>query len=193
MITRAIRKCKTAGCFDEIWVNSEHTAFGEIAAAEGVKFHQRPEDLGNNQATSEQYIAEFFKKRECSHLFQVHSIAPLLTAREICEFTVAMIQGGQDVMLGYEPIQIECAFQGAPVNFTLKEKTNSQELVPVQRISWSITGWKRSMYLEAVARECCATYYGQMGYFPLNSFASHVIKTEADLKIAEALLPLIEE
>ncbi len=42
LITRAIRKCKESGVFDEIWVNSEHPAFGEIAGQEGVKFHRRP-------------------------------------------------------------------------------------------------------------------------------------------------------
>jgi CMP-N-acetylneuraminic acid synthetase len=31
LITHAIRKCIDAGVFDETWVNSEHTAFGEIA------------------------------------------------------------------------------------------------------------------------------------------------------------------
>ena len=59
LITRAVRKSKTASVFDEIWVNSEHPAFGEIAAAEGVGFLQRPEALSNTQAISEQYIAGF--------------------------------------------------------------------------------------------------------------------------------------
>lgn len=53
LITRAIRNCQAAGVFDAIWVNSEHPACGEIAAAEGVGFHKRPQALANNQATSE--------------------------------------------------------------------------------------------------------------------------------------------
>ena len=48
LITRAIRKCRAAGVFDEIWVNSEHDAFGDIAREEGVGFHKRPEELANN-------------------------------------------------------------------------------------------------------------------------------------------------
>ena len=36
LITRAIRKCKEAQVFDEIWVNSENIQFGEIAALEEV-------------------------------------------------------------------------------------------------------------------------------------------------------------
>ena len=79
LITRAIRKCKAAGVFDEIWVNSEHLAFGEIALAEGVQFHRRPEALGNNQATIEQFVREFLEAHPCEFVVQVHSIAPLLT------------------------------------------------------------------------------------------------------------------
>jgi hypothetical protein len=48
---------------DEIWVNSEPPALGDIAASEGVRFHQRPEALGNNRATSEQHVAEFLEQR----------------------------------------------------------------------------------------------------------------------------------
>ena len=61
LIVRPIRKCKAAGVFDEIWVNSEHPDFGPVAGAEGASFHRRPESLGSNTATSEQYVYEFLK------------------------------------------------------------------------------------------------------------------------------------
>lgn len=192
LITRAIRKCQTADVFNEIWVNSEHPAFGDIAAAEGVGFHQRPETLGNNQATSEQYVAEFLEGHSCNFLVQVHSIAPLLTVEEIRAFVRALEGSEVDCLLSTELVQIECAFHGQPVNFRFAEKTNSQDLEPIQRLSWSITAWRRSTYLEAVAAGRCATYAGRIGFHPVSSLAGHVIKTERDLQIAEALLPLIE-
>lgn len=192
LIVRAIRKCLAAGVFDEVWVNSEHPAFGEIARAEGARFHQRPEALGNNQATSEQFVNEFLTAHPCEYVFQVHSIAPLLTGREITGFVRAMETGAYDALLCYEPIQIECALEGRPVNFTFAEKTNSQELKPVQRIAWSITAWRRAAYLEAVARGACATYAGRVGFHPVSHLAAHVIKTEEDLQFAEAVLPLLE-
>jgi CMP-N-acetylneuraminic acid synthetase len=190
LIVRAIRKCKDAGVFDEIWVNSEHPTFGDIARAEGIKFHQRPEHLGNNQATSEQFVAEFLEKHDCEFVFQVHSIAPLLTIEEVRNFVQAMQAGQWDVLLSYEPIQIECAIEGHPINFLVTEKTNSQDLKPVQRITWSITGWRRSTYLKAVTAGKCATYAGKVGYFPVTREASIVIKTEADLNLAEALVKI---
>ena len=192
LITHAIRRCKDAGVFDEIWVNSEHPAFGEIAASEDVQFHQRPEALGNHQATSEQYIAEFLQTHACEFVIQVHSIAPLLTVAEIREFVQKLATDRYDGLLSTDLIQIECAFRDRPINFTLAEKTNSQDLEPIQRIAWSISAWRRQTFLDAVAAGQCATYTGRIGFHPVSQLAAHVIKTERDLRIAEALLPLME-
>lgn len=191
LIVRAIRKCKVTGLFHEIWVNSEHEAFGEIAQAEGVQFHRRPEALGNNVATSEQYIAEFLQKHLCEFVVQVHSIAPLLAVGDIRRFVEELRRGEYDCLLSADLIQIECAFQGKPINFRFGEKTNSQDLEPIQRVSWSITGWRRESYLAAVEAGKCATYSGRVGFFPVSHLAGHVIKTEEDLRMAEALLPLV--
>lgn len=192
LLVRAIRKCKTAGCFDEIWVNSEHEAFAALAAEEGVEFHRRPEALANNSATSEQFVHEFLVAHPCERVFQVHSIAPLLTAAEVEAFVAAMVGGGQDTLLSCTHEQIECALDGKPVNFSFTQKTNSQELRPVQRVSWSITGWRRDAYLAAFEAGKTATYAGAIGFHVLNRLAGHIIKTEEDLRIAEALLPLCE-
>lgn len=190
LLVRAIRTCQAAECFDEIWVNSEHDAFGELAAAEGVGFHKRPEALANNAATSEQFVQEFLMSHPCERVFQVHSIAPLLTATQVRDFVAAMAGGGEDTLLSCTLEQIECALEGVPVNFSFAAKTNSQDLKPVQRISWSITGWRREVYLAAFAAGKTATYAGRVGFFALDRLAGHIIKTEEDLRIAEALLPL---
>ncbi len=191
LVTQAIRKCRKAGVFDEVWLNSEHEDFRRIAKEEDAGFHKRPERLGSNQATSEQYVAEFLQMHECDHLVQVHSIAPLLKTQEVAQFVEAMTTGEADVMLSCEEVLIECALDGEPVNFSYSEKTNSQDLHPIQRISWSITGWRRSTYLSAIEAGKCATYAGKVDFFPINPLASHIIKTEEDLRIAEALWPLV--
>ena len=190
IIAWAIRKCVQADVFDEIWVNSEADAFAEIAQNEGVKFHRRPDELANNEATSEQYVYEFLTKHDCDYLFQVHSIAPLLTTEEVKGFAEAMVEGPHDVMLSCTLEQIECAMDGEPVNFTFEHKTNSQDLTPVQRITWSITGWRSAVYKTAYEAGRVATYSGSVGFFPLDRLAGHIIKTEEDLKIAEALFSL---
>lgn len=192
LIVHAIRKCKEAGVFDEIWVNSEDIAFAEIAAGQGVNFHQRPEELGNNETTSEDFVKEFFRTHpDCERLVQVHSIAPLLTAGEVRDFVSAWRASTHDVMLSCILDQIEVAYEGRPVNFTFACKTNSQDLTPVQRITWSITGWKRSTFVGAADAGKTATYYGSVGFYPVSSISGHVIKTQRDLDIAEALMNIL--
>lgn len=187
IIGHAILKCVESGVFDQVVVNSENEVFEEIAGKYGADFHLRPKELGDNNATSEQYVAEFLNSCECDRIVQVHSIAPLLTVEEITQFTRFFCESDFDVLLSVTLEQIECFFNGKPLNFSFEEKTNSQELKPVERVSWSITGWKRSTYLEAVEKNVCATYYGKIGTFTVGRMAGHVIKNEEDLRIAQAL------
>lgn len=193
LIVRAIRKCQEAGCFDEIYVNSEDEAFRPIAEGEGAKFYQRPVELGGNDATSEDFVTDFFRNVACRYLMQVHSIAPLLTADEIRNFTKAWRESDYDVMLSCIHDQIEVAFKGQPVNFTFACKTNSQDLIPVQRITWSISGWKRATFLAAKDAGQIATYAGSIGFFPVSAISGHVIKTAEDLAIAEALFSVLRK
>lgn len=193
LITRAVRKSKASGVFDEIWVNSEHPVFGDIAMEEGVHFHKRPAALGSNEATSEQYVAEFLEQHRCDFVVQVHSIAPLLSVAEVRSFVNALRAKPVDCLLSVDEIRLECAFRDEPVNFSYAEKTNSQSLEPIQRISWSISAWRRSTYLAAVRAGCCATYSGKVGFHTISPLAALVIKTEKDLQVAQALLPLIQD
>ena len=187
LIAHAVRKCLKAGVFDEVWINSEHPDFGAVAAAEGAHFHRRPEHLGSNTATSEQFVAEFLEHHECDLVVQVHSIAPLLTTAEIASFVGAAATSGADVTLSVIQENLEHLYHGAPVNFTFSEKTNSQDLAPVERISWSITAWRRDTYLAAFRAGTCATYSGQVVSHPISRFAGYVVKTQEDFDVIAAL------
>ncbi|RNC86062.1 MAG: cytidyltransferase [Balneola sp.] len=193
LLQLAIEKCKNTKVFDEVWVNSESEIIGNVALENGAKFHKRPEELANNSATSEDFIYEFLKSNDCTHVVQVHSIAPLLSQKDIIDFVEKMMVSKANVFLSYEPIQIECAYKNTPINFTFDEKTNSQDLDLIQRISWSITGWLKDEYITNYEIGKCASYAGDVDFIPISKLASHVIKVEEDLKIAQALYDLVVE
>jgi CMP-N-acetylneuraminic acid synthetase len=193
LIAHAIRKCFAANCFDEVWVNSESEEIAEVARAEGAKFHARPSELANNVATSEDFVADFFEKHPCEAMFQVHSIAPLLSADEVRGFVDYYKTHDYDALLSCINDQIEVAFEGKPVNFTFAEKTNSQDLKPLQRITWSITAWRRSVFLAAIGCGETATYSGRIGFYPVGPMSGHVIKTQLDLDIAASLLSIARQ
>ena len=185
---RALDKCHAAGVFDEVWLNSEDEGFGPLAADHRARFHRRPAALGGHDATSEDFVAEFLRAHDCGWVFQVHSIAPLLDAAGVAGFVRAATASDHDAVVSYIPDQIECALGGKPVNFSFAEKTNSQELEPVQRITWSVTGWRRASFLAAADAGRCATWVGSVGFLPVDPVSGHVVKTERDLAVAEALL-----
>lgn len=191
LIVHAIRKCRDSGLFDEVWVNSEHPAFGDIATQEGVQFHQRPKELGNNAATSEQFVREFLESHPCDFVVQVHSIAPLLTGADIAAFMEVVRSNAHDAVMSVVDENLECLYRGEPVNFTFAEKQNSQDLEPVRRIVWAITAWRRAKFLEVAAAGGCATYAGHIGLSPVGRMAGHVIKTQEDLDLAAALWPIM--
>lgn len=193
LISHAIQKCQDVDLFDEIWVNSESDEIGQVAQEYGAKYHKRPAKLANNVATSEQFVAEFLEKHPCDVLVQVHSIAPLLSRADIAQFLDHYHAGENDTLISCIHDQIEVAHNDQPVNFTLSEKTNSQDLAPTQRITWAISAWRSDIYLKAYNDGKTATYAGNVGFFPVNALSGHVIKTQLDLDIASSLLPLIRQ
>ena len=191
LVKHALRKCKECNLFSEVWLNSESCVFEEIAKSEDVHFHHRPKELGLNHATSESYISEFLSHHYCDLIIQVHSIAPLLTKEDLLAFTNYFKNSNLDSLFSYVDEQIECCFDEKPINFNFYEKQNSQELQPIQKITWSVTGWRRNVFLKAFQQGKCATFAGKLGFYRINRLAAHIIKTEEDWRIAEALHPLI--
>jgi len=193
LISHAIRKCNALGLFDEVWVNSEHPDFAGYAQVEGAHFHRRPEALGDNAATSEQFVAEFLRKHDCEFVVQVHSIAPLLTRKDLARFVETVKSNEFDAVMSVVDENLECMFDDEPVNFTFAEKQNSQDLRPVRRIVWAATAWRKSTFLAAADSGKCATYAGRIGLVAVNRMAGHVIKTQEDLDFARALWPTMVE
>jgi len=187
LVQLAIRKALRAEVFDEIWVNSESEEIEKIALQEGVRFHKRPQNLADNITTSEEYVYEFLKKHECDYVVQLHTIAPLLTIEEIKKFENRLLSLKYDTFLSVEEIILECIYKNKPINFSVELKENSQDLTPIHKIAWSITAWKREVYIRSFENKKCATYSGRIGYFKLNKFSAHVIKTEEDLILANLI------
>jgi len=187
LIEYAIFRCKEAGVFEHIVVNSEDMEFAAIAKRNNVEFYHRDPELANNLATSEEFIADFFSNSTHENIFQVHSITPLLSPEKIREFVEFSLNSDHDTVLSNVDDRIEVSYQDVPVNFSYHEKTNSQDLLPTQRITWSITYWTREVFLEAHRDRGCGTYSGNIGYYSVPLYSGMAIKTMVDLQVAQVL------
>ena len=191
LIEHAINRCLIANCFDEIWISSSDLVFKKFSNNKNVFFHHRPESLGTNIATSEDFVYDFFINNTCDNLIQVHSIAPLLKPEIIREFTETFKSSKCDVLLSCINDQIEVAFNDKPVNFNFNTKQNSQDLTPTQRITWSISGWRKEVFVKAYEKKLCATYHGKINFFPVSQISGHVVKTKEDLDLVNAIGGLV--
>jgi len=187
LIVNALEKVKSISDFDEIWINSESDKIKEVAEQHGIYFHKRPAKLADDNATSEDFVYEFLMKHQCDYIVQLHSIAPLITVKEINSFVEVIRQNKYDVILSTEHIQIECLFENSPINFDFSQKTNSQDLKPIERVSWAITAWKRDVYIENYVQNKCATYGGRIKTVQLPTDSNLVIKTMDDLLKAQRI------
>lgn len=187
IVVRAMRKAETMGSFDEVWANSDAERVGELAKAAGINFHRRPAELASSEATSEDFVYEFLQKHPCDYLVQLHSIAPLIKRDEVDAFVKELTTGGHDTLLSGVEEQIQCMMNDEPLNFSKDGMDATQELKPVQRISWSITGWKAASYMKTYEEGGCATFNGKMGFFALSRPSGLVIKYEEDYRMAVAM------
>ena len=190
LVEAAVHRCLEAGVFEEVWVSSESQEILELAGRAGARTHVRPENLADDFATSEDFVADFLNSHECTSLFQVHSIAPLIAPARLKEFRNWFVSEGFDTGLSVDQIFLETLFLSKPVNFSYSRKENSQDLEPLFRINWSITAWKSETFLKSRGAGHGGTYSGRIGHFPLNQLESIVIKDEIDLLMARAALTL---
>jgi CMP-N-acetylneuraminic acid synthetase len=186
LVELAVERAMHAGVFDEVWVNSEADVFAPFAEKHGAKFHQRPEALSRDEVTSEDFVMQFIDTHPCDYLVQLHSIAPLLKASEIRQFIQELVTGKYNTLLSNIDIQLACAMNDQPVNFTYDEMHMTQDLSPIQVITWSITGWNPKAYKERYDAKLCATFTPPVGYVRVDKLSGHAVKTEEDFQIIEA-------
>ena len=144
LISYIIRAAKEADCFDEIYVNSESKVIGKIAEEEGVKFYKRSKELASDGATNDHFTSDFLNNVDCEVVIQLLPTSPFITAEEIKEFTKTMTESEADTLISVSNQQIECVYQGQPINFAQKKiSPPSQELYPVQAYACGLMGWRK--------------------------------------------------
>jgi len=207
LIFYVIRACKEAGVFDEIYINSEHEEFYKIADMLEVQFYSRKSYRGGSACTMsnkssscdvkrcqvhDHYICDFLENVSCDYLVQVHTTSPLLKPETIKGFTDVLERDKYDSLFSVEERFMETLYNGKPVNFIKNEKRPTQGLPPLQIISWALSGWKVSSFLESFYRddpeENGPTFCGKMGLYPVSKIEALDADDWEDLFVIEACL-----
>ena len=178
---------KTGMC-SEIWVNTEDEALGEAVQRLGAQFHKRPAELATDSATNREFTYEFLKKHECDYVVMVNTTSPLLSEKTYKRFFEFVEENDYDSIMSVVTEKEETFFKDQPLNFSLKEKINSQFLEPTQKIVWALTAWKRSSFIEMQENGVNPVFGGKLGKFEIPKNEACDLDTEEDWKIAEGIL-----
>ena len=196
LISHVIKATKEANCFDEIYVNSESEILGDLALEGGVSFYKRPPHLSSDTATNDDFTHDFLTNIKCDYLIQILPTSPFITTREIKDFTQVMRDNDIDTLISVKDTQIECIYEGRPINFNPQKPTPpSQELEPVQAYACALMGWKTSNFLYNMKDLGCA-YHGGKGcvkFFTVKGFSEIDIDNEEDFLVAEAIYSYLNE
>lgn len=196
LVSHVVEKCKQAGVFEEIYINSEADIFKNIAEEYGVNFYKRKKYLASDEATNDMFALDFIKNVKCDILIQVNPTSPLMTIDDIKSFVKKMIEGNYDTLQSVKEEQIEALYSDKPLNFNPKGMMpRSQDLKPVMLFSSAIMGWKTDKYFENMRKLGSATYggSGKTGYFVLKGFSTIDIDNEEDFQLAELAIEYPEE
>ncbi|MDB0030398.1 cupin domain-containing protein [Opitutales bacterium] len=201
------KACKDSGIFDEIYLNSEDKIFEKFADQLNINFYHRNSHNGGSKCTMknvsmdcngrrcqvhDHFLADFMESISTDYVVQVHSTSPLIKPETIVGFTKLLIDNENDGVFAIEEIYSECLIDEKPLNFTLDKKTKTQDLIPVQKISWALSGWKRKSFLESYYdienSNKSPTFKGKIAFYPINHIEALDADTWDELFIIEACL-----
>lgn len=188
LVGHALGLAAAADIFDEIWVNSEAVLLKDIAEHYGAGFHHRPAHLADDQATNREFTLEFLQRHECDYVVIVNPTSPALRPQSIVDFCARLKNEGLDTLLTTVGERAETFYQGQPLNFSLDEKVNSQNLPVVSKVVWALSGWRRSTFLALAERGENPIFGGRMSTFDLPKDEACDLDTEDEWLLAEALL-----
>ena len=189
LIYYAIAAARESGVFDRVVVNSENSAFGEIAARYGAEFYQRPEQLGGSSVKSDDVVYDFMLNNPGDMTAWVNSTSPLQTSEEVKNVVTFFCKEKLDSLITVREEQVHCLHGGKPLNFSEEGLfAQTQDLVPVQRFVYSIMMWRNKAFIEAYKKQGYAFFCGKTGYYPVSKESALIVKTEDDLRLVEYIL-----
>lgn len=188
LIQYPIELALNSGLCSEVWVNTEDEDLGHSVEKFGAKFHKRPKELASDTATNREFTYEFLQQHECDYVVMVNSTSPLLKEETYKKFFQFINDNDYDTIMSVITERAETFYQDKPLNFSLKEKINSQLLEPTQKIIWALTAWKRENFLKMQDEGENPVFGGKLGRFEIPKDESCDLDTEEDWRIAEGIL-----
>ncbi len=189
MLAYAIDCARESGVFDEIYVNTESHTIAALAEQCGVKVYRRPEHLGSDTTTGDDFTADFMETMKPSTLVMVSPVCPLVQPSDVREGVELFRNSDCDTLITCHDTQMQTFCQGRPVNIDPDGPlAPSQQNPVVQILNWAVTIWDVPSFLESY-RTRRSGYIGTRRLLhPIDPVRTLKISHEEDFQMAELLL-----
>jgi CMP-N-acetylneuraminic acid synthetase len=187
-ILETLKKVKV---FDEIYLNADDLIFQKIADEYGVKFYHRNKQFSTDKSTNDEFALDFMQNIEAAILIQVLPTSPLITSKEIEDFTQYMLDYALETLISVEHKQIASLYKSQTLNFDkYKKNPPSQEMEPVKAYATVLMGWEYNSFKENMKKYGCAYHGGdsKIDYYQVKGLSTIDIDNEEDFLLAEAII-----
>ena len=189
LLSYAIEAAKAATSIDEIYLNTESELLMDLARQHGIGIFEREAWLAADDVVLDQTTHAFAKAHECDVIGMVNPVCPLTTGEDIDRGLAHFFEHDLDTLLTVREEQLHAFVGGAPINFDATRKIPmTQDLPPVQLVTWNFCFWKRATFLASVEAKGYGVFSGKIGLFPLDKLTAVKISDERDFRLAEAIL-----
>jgi CMP-N-acetylneuraminic acid synthetase len=189
VINYAIEAAKSAGIFDNIYINSDELIFSEIANKNKIQFYLRPKKLGSSSTQSDEVVFDFLSNNKTDLLVWVNPIAPLQTGSEIKNAIDFMINNKFDTVITSKKEFFHSIYENNPINFKINEKfAKTQDLKPIQSLVYSLMMWKSKSFIKTFNSKGFGMLSGNVGFFEVDKKSTIKLNYEEDLEFCEAFL-----
>uniref|UniRef100_UPI0040482F82 acylneuraminate cytidylyltransferase family protein n=1 Tax=Aliarcobacter sp. TaxID=2321116 RepID=UPI0040482F82 len=195
LIGYILETLKKVKMFDEIYLNADDLVFQKIADEYGVKFYHRDKQFSTDKSTNDEFALDFMENIEGDILLQVLPTSPLITSKEIEEFTQYMLDNTLETLISVEHKQIACLYKNQTLNFDkYKKNPPSQEMEPVKAYATVLMGWEYNSFKENMKKYGCAYHGGdsKIDYYQVKGLSTIDIDNEEDFLLAEAIITALK-
>ena len=189
MIYYAINSAKKSQIFDNIYLNSDHIIFKEIAKRYHVDFYLRSKSLGKNNVRSDDIVYNFLINNYCDVMCWINPIAPLLSSNDIKNTINYFLSNNLDSLITTEEKNVHSIYNNKPINYVKKRKFDlTQNLKPIKLFNYSIMMWRTKTYIKNYKKNKYSFFCGNFDTYNLSKFSSLIVKNSEDLHLVNYVL-----
>lgn len=189
LLAYAIEAAKSARGIDEIYLNTESELLADLAREHGIGVFRREAWLAADDIVLDQTTYAFAKAHQADVIGMVNPACPLTTGEDIERGLAHFLAQDLDTLLTVREEQLHAFVGGRPINFDTSARIPmTQDLPPVQIVTWNFCFWKRDSFLENYEANGYGVFTGRIGLYALDKLTAVKISDESDFQLAEAIL-----